>query len=396
MFIDLDNFKNINDSYGHSVGDQLLVAVAQRLKKQTRESDTLARNGGDEFVFILENLTSEQDVALIAKKLIKSFTSPFHLNNLEVRTSISIGISVCPFDGDTSEVLLRNADSAMYKAKENGRNNFSFYTQAMTDEIQKKVILENHLRQALHNDELFFCYQAQYDINSKQMVGLEALARWRHPQQGLISPDDFIPVAEQSGLIEELGRWSLQHLFLQGKLWLDQGFNFGRLSINISGRQLQNKTLYQDLMNTLTDTGFPSNKLTLEVTESSLMENMQQAIVILTQLKAQGINIAIDDFGTGYSSLSYLKRLPINELKIDRAFIRDIPEDKDDVAIVNTIISLAKNLGLTVVAEDVETVEQVNFLQTANCYIVQGYYFSKPITAEEWNRQLPLKNKLNS
>jgi len=373
-----------------------LVAVAQRLKKQTRESDTLARNGGDEFVFILENLTSEQDVALIAKKLIKSFTSPFHLNNLEVRTSISIGISVCPFDGDTSEVLLRNADSAMYKAKENGRNNFSFYTQAMTDEIQKKVILENHLRQALHNDELFFCYQAQYDINSKQMVGLEALARWRHPQQGLISPDDFIPVAEQSGLIEELGRWSLQHLFLQGKLWLDQGFDFGRLSINISGRQLQNKTLYQDLMNTLADTGFPSNKLTLEVTESSLMENMQQAIVILTQLKAQGINIAIDDFGTGYSSLSYLKRLPINELKIDRAFIRDIPEDKDDVAIVNTIISLAKNLGLTVVAEGVETVEQVNFLQTANCYIVQGYYFSKPITAEEWNRQLPLKNKLNS
>ena len=383
MFMDLDHFKDINDSYGHTIGDELLIAVTKRLKKIIREGDTFARNGGDEFVFILEHLESAQYVSRVAHKIIQSFEQPFCLSNGEISTSISVGISIYPQDGDNKEILLRNADSAMYKAKGNGRNKFVFYDLKLTEDIQYRVSLKNNLRYALKNNELVLHYQPQFDLHSGKVVGVEGLARWTHSMLGNIPPSEFIPLAEQSGLIHDLGKWSLTELCRQGRQWIDKGLEFGKLSVNLSCLQFQGKELYETITRIIDETGFPADRLAIEVTETSLMENMDQAIQLLTRLKALGVTLAIDDFGTGYSSLSYLKKLPIDLLKIDRCFIKDIPNNKDDVAIVNTIISLSKNMGLDIIAEGVETRDQIEFLQKTSCQTVQGNYYSEAISAEK-------------
>ncbi len=382
MFMDLDNFKHINDSYGHSVGDELLVAVTRRLSKFVRSGDTFARNGGDEFVFILQELKQPEDASKVAEKVINACRQPFKLSDVELMISTSIGISMYPQDGDNMEDLLRNADSAMYKAKEKGRDNFVFYNRALTESSLERMTIEVDLRRALKNDELYLCYQPQYSVSGDEITGVEVLSRWNQPEKGFISPGKFIPVAEQCGLIYKIGQWSLRTACEQGKRWLDQGIHFGRISVNLATPQLQDPKLSATIIRILDEVGLPAEYLELEVTESSLMKNMDVAIKHLMELKEYGVFIAVDDFGTGYSSLAYLKRLPLHSLKIDRSFIKDLPGDTEDAIIVNAIIALAKNLGLKVIAEGVETEEQLRHLQGTGCDAIQGYYFHKPETCD--------------
>ena len=382
MFMDLDNFKHINDSYGHSVGDELLIAVTQRLSQFVRSGDTFARNGGDEFVFILEDLKQPEDASKVAEKVIQACRQPFKLSEVELMISTSVGISLFPQDGDDMGDLLRNADSAMYKAKEKGRDNFVFYNRALTESSLERMTIEVDLRKALQNDELYLCYQPQYSASGDEITGVEVLSRWHQPEKGFISPGKFIPVAEQCGLIYKIGQWSLRTACEQGKRWLDQGIHFGRISVNLATPQLQDSQLSNTIIDILDEVGLPAEYLELEVTESSLMKNMDVAIKHLMELKQHGVFIAVDDFGTGYSSLAYLKRLPLHSLKIDRSFIKDLPGDTEDAIIVSAIIALAKNLGLKVIAEGVETEEQLHHLQGTGCDAIQGYYFHKPETCD--------------
>lgn len=383
IFIDLDHFKHINDSLGHPIGDLLLQHVAAALQGTLRAEDTVARIGGDEFVLLLEEVAGMESAVVMARKLMALFDRPFNLDGQEITVTASLGICLYPGDGTDPDTLLRNADAAMYRTKEAGRNGFHFYTEELTRKSIERVQLESSLRQAIKAEELYLEYQPQVDLGSGRIVGVEALIRWRHAGMGMVSPERFIPLAEESGLIHPIGEWVLRTACRQGRAWLDQGVDFGRIAINISGRQIQQGQLPRQVRQLLEETGLPAACLELEVTEGFIMRQAEAAIDQLSELRELGVALAIDDFGTGYSSLSYLKQLPIHKLKIDRSFVRDIPEDPNDMAISAAVIAMGISLGLTVIAEGVESQAQVEFLRRHDCHEGQGYLFSRPIPAAE-------------
>ena len=383
LFIDLDHFKEINDSLGHETGDEVLKEVTHRLSGVLREEDTLARLGGDEFIVILENLQQAQDASILAKKILDALVDTIKVGNDILYVSTSIGVSIYPDDGSLSEDLLKYADSAMYKAKEEGRNNFQFYSAEMTELAFERVVMEVSLRAALQNEEFIVHYQPQVNGFKDKITGFEALVRWKHQSIGVISPAKFIPLAESTGLIVELDRYVMKTAMKQIVQWYKDGLNPGVVSINLSVKQLQQKDFLSVLKDILNETQCKTEWIELEVTESQIMTHPDEAIEILRELSKLGISLAVDDFGTGYSSLAYLKRLPINKLKIDQSFIMDIPHDEEDIAITKAVIALSTSLRLQVIAEGVETKEQKEFLVENGCESIQGYYYSKPLPAGE-------------
>lgn len=382
LFLDLDRFKNINDSLGHPAGDDILQQISQRLLKQVRREDTVARLGGDEFTILLDSIECEQDAVIVAQKILDAFAAPFPVTGHQLSLTVSIGIGLYPRDGGNVDTLLRNADAAMYQAKEQGKNNYQFYTQELTNNAYERVSIENKLRLAIERGELQLNYQPQLCLNSNEVVGVEALLRWRHPKDGIISPSKFIPVTEETGLIVEIGEWALKTACHQAKRWIDSNVPFGCIAVNISGIQVQRSDLVATVDKALKESGLPAERLELEITESIIMHDTERAIKIMEALKDLGVTLSIDDFGTGYSSLSYLKRLPLHKLKIDQSFVRDIPGDNNDEAIVCAIIGLGKSLQLNVIAEGVELIEQQEFLHFHGCREVQGYLHSRPLDAE--------------
>ncbi len=383
FFIDLDHFKQINDSLGHQVGDRVLVAVTERLKAKIRKEDTLARLGGDEFTIIMENLKKIQNASLLAQKIQEVLTQPLHIEGHTLYISCSIGISLYPQDDTDANHLIKYADAAMYKAKEEGRNNFQFYSSEMTALAFERVVMEASLRQALKKEEFMLYYQPQVDANSGKLIGMEALIRWQHPVMGLVLPEKFISLAEETGLIVEIDRWVMKTAMKQIYKWYQEGLEPGVLALNLSMRQLRSDDFIQILQESMTAIDFKPEWLELEVTEGQMMKKPEEAIIKLEQISNMGIEIAIDDFGTGYSSLAYLKRLPVNKLKIDQSFVRGVPDDKEDVAIVKAIIALAKSLKLDLIAEGVETDAQKEFLLECGCENIQGYYYGEPMPADE-------------
>ena len=386
LFLDLDRFKTINDSLGHEIGDQVLREVSARLSACTRKSDLVARFGGDEFVILLEDLRELKDIAHIAEKILHSLPPPIAIAPHVLHVTTSIGIALVPADGEDVDGLMKAADVAMYRAKEQGRNNFQFYTPDMNFRAGELLMLETELRKAIEEDQLVLYYQPQVHMASGALVGMEALVRWRHPEQGMVPPGDFIPLAEDSGLILPIGVWVLRTACAQNRAWQEMGLPPIRVSVNISARQFRQIELVQTVARILEETGLDPDWLELEITESSIMYDIEAVIQILQELTAMGVRLAIDDFGTGYSSLSYLKRLPVSTLKIDQSFVRDITTDHNDAAIATSVIALARNMGLEVIAEGVEAPEQMAFLQEKGCYRGQGYYFSRPLAAEEFTR----------
>lgn len=384
LFIDLDHFKKINDSLGHHIGDELLKIVAQRLLGCVREKDTVARLGGDEFTVILADITSSKISTDIAEKIIKEISIPIKLQEHEHFLGASIGISLYPEDSLKKEILIRNADAAMYHAKESGRGNYQFFSEEINLRNQKRRELEEDLRKALKNEEFELYYQPQIDTIAERIIGAEVLLRWNHPKKGLVSPLDFIPIAEENGMIIEIGEW----VFKQACKHLHKCYSLTQqpipIAINLSAIQFSYAGLINMIESTLKLEKLPSQLIELEITESAIMENADKAIEIIDELAKLGIRISIDDFGTGYSSLAYLKKFAVDKLKIDREFIKDLPYDKDDVLLTSTMIMLANNLELDVLAEGVETKEQVDFLIQQGCTIVQGYYYSKPLPENEF------------
>jgi diguanylate cyclase (GGDEF)-like protein/PAS domain S-box-containing protein len=381
MFIDLDRFKIINDTLGHQVGDELLREVACRLSAVVRETDYVARLGGDEFVIILPAIGMPADAAIVANKIIAALSAPIQVDGHELHTSPSIGISLFPDDGPDGDTILKNADTAMYHAKAAGRNNFQFFAAEMNRVTSERLDIERKLRHAIARNELTLCFQPQFAANGTQPTGVEALARWLHPTDGPIPPDRFIPVAEETGIIVEIGEWVLLNACREMKRWIDAGLAPLRVAVNVSARQLRRRDFCETVAGVLAESGLPPELLELEITESSVMENPQEAIVILESLGRMGVTLAIDDFGTGYSSLAYLKLFPIDHLKIDRSFVRDIEHDLNDRAIAFGTIALAHSLGLNVIAEGVETDDQLELLRSNGCDEVQGYLFSKPLSS---------------
>lgn len=396
LFLDLDRFKTINDSLGHEIGDQVLREVSARLSACIRKSDLVARFGGDEFVILLEDLRELKDIAHIAEKILRSLPPPIAIPPHVLHVTTSIGIALVPADGEDVDGLMKAADVAMYRAKEQGRNNFQFYTPDMNFRAGELLMLETELRKAIDEDQLVLHYQPQVHMASGALVGMEALVRWRHPEQGMVSPGDFIPLAEDSGLILPIGVWVLRTACAQNRAWQEMGLPPIRVSVNISARQFRQIELVRTVERILAETGLDPAWLELEITESSIMYDIEAVIQILQELNAMGVRLAIDDFGTGYSSLSYLKRLPVSTLKIDQSFVRDITTDHNDAAIATSVIALARSMGLEVIAEGVEAPEQMAFLQQRGCYRGQGYYFSRPLAVEEftaWYRRAVVKSE---
>ena len=381
LFIDLDRFKNINDSLGHAVGDELLVQVARRLTRALRASDIVSRLGGDEFVVLLESLSQTEQAALVAGNLLQATSGQYAVAEHELAITMSIGIAVYPADGRDAETLLKNADAAMYHAKAAGRNNFQFFTAAMNTRVREHLDLENRLRQALARGELSLHYQPQYDLASGRLCGCEALMRWHNPVLGQVPPDKFIPIAEDSGLILGLGAWALEEACRQAVAWQDQGLAPLPVAVNVSAVQFRHADLAEVVERALLGSGLAPQLLELELTESVLAENLVQVGSTLQRLKRLGVRLAMDDFGTGYSSLSYLKHFKLDTLKIDRSFINDLPEFGDNAALAITIIGMARSLGLTCIAEGIETVAQRDFLRAHGCSCGQGYLFSRPLDA---------------
>jgi diguanylate cyclase (GGDEF)-like protein len=383
LFLDLDRFKIINDSLGHAIGDQLLSAISGRIRNCVREEDTVARLGGDEFMVLLPHISSSSDAGRISEKVINALDEPFTCNGNELHITASIGISIYPFDGTDTETLIKNADIAMYRAKELGRNKTVYYTAEMDAEARKKLVLETSLRGALDRNELILAYQPKIDITGDRIVGLEALLRWQHPTMGMISPGDFIPVAEDSGLIVPIGEWVLQTAFKQLAKWHSAGHTDLTIAANLSSAQLSSPALEKVIDEGLSQSGIDGSMVELEITENVAMQNIESAITTLEKLKRKGISIAMDDFGTGYSSLSYLRRLPVDSVKIDRSFVSEIPESKEDILIAQAIIAMAQSLNLSLVVEGVENTKQLHFFRQQGCRIFQGYLFSKPVGADE-------------
>jgi diguanylate cyclase (GGDEF)-like protein len=383
LFMDLDRFKVINDSLGHEVGDVLLRQVADRLKAQSREGDTVARMGGDEFVVLIENRENLKDISACARRLVEELSAPYLLGNKDCHVTLSIGISVFPSDGSDSQALLKAADVAMYRAKEMGRNNFQYYLPSMNVHTPERLELESDLGHALERGEFLLHYQPKVEIATGLITGTEALLRWKHPVRGLVPPLDFISLAEETGLIVPIGEWVLATACAQNKLWQDMGLTKLGISVNLSARQFSDSMLLAKLTRIIHASGLDPSSLELEITESVVMSDGECAVGVLKQLKSIGVRIAIDDFGTGYSSLGYLKRFPIDTLKVDRSFIRDIPADSGDKKIARAIIAMAHALRLEVVAEGVENVEQLKFLRAQHCDAVQGYFLFRPLPVDE-------------
>lgn len=382
LFIDLDHFKQINDSLGHPIGDKLLIQVAHRLQSILRECDTIARMGGDEFNVLIDSLTQIENLIDIAEKLIHAFKEPFSVEGHLLYTTLSIGIALSPDDGMTTESLLKNADTAMYRAKNEGRNRYKFYANEMGDKAFERVVMENSLRIALKENQFEVYYQPQVDLLTHKWVGMEALVRWIHPTLGVISPINFIPLCEETGLIQELDFLVFENVVKQHMLWQKEGLSVPKTAVNFSAKTLANRNIAKEVWSILKFYHCSAKCIAIEVTESHIMRDPLEAIEILGEFKALGLEISIDDFGTGYSSLSYLKRLPIDKLKIDQSFIHDIPEDEDDMAITKTIIGLAHNLKLNVIAEGVETAEQEKFLLENGCTLAQGYLYDRALNTE--------------
>jgi diguanylate cyclase (GGDEF)-like protein/PAS domain S-box-containing protein len=394
LFMDVDRFKNINDTLGHESGDQLLREMSERLIGSLRERDTIARFGGDEFVIMLDDVARISDVDKLVKKIHQSLERPFKIKDSDLHVTASIGISLFPNDGQDSSTLLRNADLAMYRAKDDGRNSYEFYSADMTTRAFERLTLENSLRQALDKQEFQIFYQPQVDIHSGKIIGLEALLRWQHPELGLVAPDHFIPLLEDTGLIIPVGEWVLQTACEQLAKWHQQGFDSLRMAVNLSSRQFVSTDLIDRVKDIIECCGVSADLLDLEITESLLMSQSGMEQQILEALAGLGIRLSIDDFGTGYSSLSYLRRLSIDALKIDRSFVIDIPGDPDDAAITEAIVKLGQTLRLDLVAEGVESKEQLDFLESIGCSLVQGFLFSKPLPSLEVTellKQQPLK-----
>jgi diguanylate cyclase (GGDEF)-like protein len=383
LFMDLDRFKVINDSLGHEVGDVLLRQVADRLKTQSREGDTVARIGGDEFVVLIENPENLKDISACARRLAEQLSAPYMLGNKECHVTLSIGISVFPSDGSDSQALLKAADVAMYRAKQMGRSNYQHYLPTMNVHTIERLELESDLSHALERGELLLHYQPKVEITTGLITGTEALLRWKHPIRGLVPPTDFIPLAEETGLIVPIGEWVLATACAQNKLWQDQGMPKLGIAVNLSARQFSDSLLAAKLTRIIHASGIDPSSLELEITESVVMSQAESAVTVLEQLKSIGVQIAIDDFGTGYSSLGYLKRFPIDTIKVARSFISDIPADAGDMKIARAIIAMAHALRIEVVAEGVETAEQLKFLCVQHCDAAQGYFLSRPLPADE-------------
>ncbi|WP_233526786.1 MULTISPECIES: bifunctional diguanylate cyclase/phosphodiesterase [unclassified Herbaspirillum] len=383
FFVDLDRFKTVNDTLGHHAGDQLLLAAAERLREQLRPDDVLARFGGDEFVVVLGGSPPPTMISAIAQRLINSILQPFTINGHEMFISASIGSAAYPEHGEDAITLLKNADIAMYHAKDRGKNAFQLFNKEMSNRALEQMLLENSLRHAIERKEFELYYQPQFSAQDGAICGAEALIRWRHPTRGLVAPGMFITLAEQTGLIVPLGAWVLREACRQGKAWLDRGYQFGRIAVNLSPRQFSSDDLLATIDNALDQSGLPSAMLELEITEGAIMQNPEDAVMLLKRMRELGVTISVDDFGTGYSSLASLKQYPLDTLKIDRSFVKGIPADADDVAITEAIIAIAHKLHLKVVAEGVESQEQHDFLRAAGCDMVQGYLHSQPLTAGE-------------
>ncbi len=388
LFLDLDGFKHINDSLGHPIGDKLLQSVAKRLVNCVRGADTVSRQGGDEFVVLLSEVGQSEDPAITALRLLHAVAEAHSIDQHDLHITTSIGVSVYPDDGQDAETLIKNADTAMYQAKENGRQSYQFFKPAMNVRAVKRQSIEENLRRALERQEFALHYQPIINLKSGNIRGAEALLRWTHPTGGGISPADFIPVAEDSGLILPIGRWVLQEACTQARAWVDAGLPLATMAVNISSMEFRDDNFLKSVFATLKNTGLDPGCLELELTESVLMKRAESAASVLKTLRASGVQIAVDDFGTGYSSLSYLRKFPIDALKIDQSFIRQIMTAPDDATIVTAIISMGRSLNLRVVAEGVETQGELEFLQTHQCDEAQGYYFSRPVLPQQFAQLL--------
>jgi diguanylate cyclase (GGDEF)-like protein/PAS domain S-box-containing protein len=390
IFLDLDRFKYINDSLGHATGDELLRSISKRLLAGVRASDTVSRQGGDEFVILLSEITYPEDAATSARKILLSLNAPHSIGGHDLHIDGSIGISIYPGDGEDAETLIKNANTAMYHAKENGRNNFQFYKADMNLKAVERQSLEGSLHCALEREEFLLHYQPKVNLDTGEITGVEALIRWQRPDRGLVPPSDFVPIAEDCGLIVPIGRWVLREACRQAREWQDVGLPFKRVSINVSATEFRAKTFLAGVSSILRETGLEARYLDLELTESVLMQHAESTASILQELKRTGVHLAVDDFGTGYSSLSYLRQFPIDVLKIDKSFVQQISGDPNDSAIVSAIIDMGKNLKQRVIAEGIETQEQLAFLQAQHCAEGQGYLFSRPLAAAQFAQLLQM------
>jgi diguanylate cyclase (GGDEF)-like protein len=379
LFLDLDGFKYINDSLGHPTGDKLLQSIAKRLVGCVRTSDTVSRQGGDEFVVLLTESRQWEDAVVVAERILKAVSQSHPIDNHDLHVTTSIGVSVYPDDGEDAETLIRNADIAMYQAKEKGRNSYQFFKPAMNVRAVERQSIESSLRSAVKNGEFVLRYQPKVDLQTGLITGAEALIRWNHPLRGELAPGMFVSIAEDSGLIRQIGRWVLREACEQARAWLDEGLPPISIAVNVSAVELSDETYVQRLYATLSETGMDPSNLELELTESVLMRHAHSAAIILQALRKTGIQVALDDFGTGYSSLSYLRDFPIDSLKIDRSFVDEVTSVVEDTSIVKAVISMARNLGLRVVAEGVENMDQLEFLRAQACDEAQGYFFSRPV-----------------
>ena len=388
LFLDLDSFKHINDSLGHAIGDKLLKAMGERLLATVRKSDTVSRQGGDEFVVVLSPIVRSEDAALSVTKIIAAVIAPYSIDQHDLHVSVSVGISIYPDDGADAEALIQNADNAMYHAKEQESNTYRFFKEDMNVQAVRRQSLEASLRRALERHEFVLHYQPKINLKSGRITGVEALIRWHHPERGLIPPAEFIPIAESCGLIVPIGRWVLRQACMQARKWQIAALPQIRMAVNISSVEFRDKNFLENLRATLSETGLDSRHLELELTESVLMQHVESTAFVLGELRALGVHLAVDDFGTGYSSLSYLSQFPINSLKIDKSFVQRINSERDDAPIISAVINMGQSLKQRVIAEGVETLEQLAFLQSRGCEEGQGFYFSCPVVAEEFAKLL--------